>query len=35
MLEFGKHTAYVLSAYGVTLLGLAGLILYTFKRDSK
>ena len=35
MLEFGKHTAYVFSAYGITLVGLLGMIAFTYLRDRK
>ncbi len=35
MLDFGKHTAFVLSTYGLSVLGLSGLIIYTYLRGRK
>ncbi len=32
MLDFGKHTAFVLSAYGVSGLGILVLIIYSYMR---
>jgi len=30
MLEFGKHTAFILWSYGLSGLGFFGLIVYTY-----
>jgi len=35
MLDFGKHTAFVLSTYGITLVTILGLIAYTYMRGRK
>jgi len=35
MLDFGKHTAFVLASYGVTLIALLGLVLFTYLRGRK
>ncbi len=35
MLDFGKHTAFVLSSYGISLIGIFGMIAYTYLRGRK
>ncbi len=35
MLDFGKHTAFVLWSYGLSGLGILALILYTYVRGRK
>ena len=31
MLDFGKHTVFILAAYGISLTALAGLVIYTLR----
>ena len=31
MLDFGKHTVFILAAYGISLTALAGLLIYTLR----
>ncbi len=35
MLDFGKHTAFIFWSYGVSGIGICGLILYTYLRAKK
>lgn len=32
MIDLGKNAAYILSAYAVSIAGLLGLLVYTFRR---
>jgi len=32
MLDFGKHTAFILSSYGISGIGILALILYSYAR---
>lgn len=35
MLDFGKHTAFVLWTYGLSIFGIIGLIAYVYLRGRK
>lgn len=35
MLDFGKHTAFILASYGVTGIGILGLIAFSYLRGKK
>jgi len=35
MIDFGKNTAFILSAYGVSLLTLGALVIHTLRKPRK
>ncbi len=35
MLDFGKHTVFILASYGLSFAVLAGLVIYTIRRSRR
>jgi len=35
MIDFGKNTAFILAAYGVSLLTLGALVIYTLRKPRR